>query len=236
MWPPEWVDRPIVTLLIGLSITAVVVPFAARRWASKQKEQEVKTDLVSDIAITRMRVITRATMARESILAGDQQESSQPKDRAAVSELVKEELRKFGLKRQVIGTRLEAYFGAKGIPEWWDHLCDSVEQLCELWDISPRSQQLNELEQDIEHLWGTLKLTKARRTQAENDLKYDLRKENRKVDCDWRWARMRLLYCKASVIRLILQEPMPVYAWRFSRARHAYRKAEKKYVASTHGR
>jgi hypothetical protein len=39
---PEWLDRPIVTLLMGVFITAFIVPIAARRWASKQKEQEVR--------------------------------------------------------------------------------------------------------------------------------------------------------------------------------------------------
>src|SRR5689334_22408451 len=117
---PEWLDRPIVTLLIGLAITAVIAPVVARRWSRKQKEQEIKTDLVSDIARTMMQLITCATTARESILTGDRQESSHPrkgpyllkrsrlrvKDKAAISEVVKEELAQFGLKRQVIGTKL----------------------------------------------------------------------------------------------------------------------------------
>lgn len=248
---PEWLDRPIVTLLIGLAITAVIVPFAARRWTSKQKEQEIKTDLVSDIAINMMQLITRATLARDSILARDRQKSSHPgkwpyllgrsrlevKDKAAASEVVKEELATFELKRQVIATKLEAYFGPVGIPECWDHLCDSVEQLCELWDMSPKFPcgELEDLKQDIKVLWRTLGLTQAYLEEAKKDLEYDLRKENRKGDREWRWARMQLLYCKASIIRKILHDRMPVYAWWLSKARRDYRKAEKKHVASPHG-
>src|SRR5215468_2390570 len=236
---PGWLDRPIITVLIGVFFTAIIVPIAARRWARKQKEQEVKTDLVSDIAITMMQLITRATTARKSIFAQHPQGRLHPIrwPYSVASEAVKEELAKFGLKRQVIGTRLEAYFGWVGIPQHWDDLCDYVEQLCELWDIPPGSscQQLEDLNRKIERLWKRLGLTRASRTEAKRDLERDLKKENGKVDRKWRWARIRLLYCKANIIRQILTEPMPVFASWPSKAKRAYLKAKRKRVESPHG-
>jgi hypothetical protein len=106
-----------------------------------------------------------------------------------------------------------------------------------LWDVppGPPCQQLEELQGQIEGLWARLRLSKASLTEAKRDLERDLRKGNGEVDREWRWARIQLLYCKANIVRQILTEPMPVFAWWLSKAKHTYRKAKRKRVESPHG-
>jgi hypothetical protein len=277
---PAWVDRPVVTLLVGALVTVVLVPFAARRWASKQKELEVKADLISDIADTVMTLVTRITTVRELVLAsratnsGDAgagqslcgprplaaqaaQEAAPPRDRCVprpsffamwrrmsltagrdpphgraeatscdgVNRLA-ESYEDFRVKRQVIGTRLEAYFGWSGIADRWDDLCDCAELLgigrgnaghhCEWGETHARFLG------DVDRLWAELGLSEASEREAAASV------PQRDPDRDWLLARIRVLYCKAEIVRLILRSPMPVFASKLSRVWRAYRKDEKK--------
>lgn len=278
MSSPEWWDRPIVTLLVGVLITAGLAPFVARRWASRQKELEVKAALVSDVADTIMILFVSVMNARELVLASAEVPHSYSgfvrsrrstgltaipttlsapprgtgvgqrlrlsflgcelsmnvnrhgaRDREGTRQAVErmqDTKANFRVKRQVIGTRLEAYFGWSGIPELWDRLCDCAELL----DTPPRQsaagpdearQRMNRLTAETDGLWRALGLTEASRQEAERAVSFEV------ADREWLVARMRLLHCKAEIIRRILRAPMPVFASKLSRSWRMYRKQEK---------
>jgi hypothetical protein len=247
-----WFDRPIVTLLVGAFITVVLVPFAARRWASKQKELEVKTSLVSDIADTTMTFVTTITTIREALrippvpygtvsrgwrvlgwqltMRRDPMTSNSTPSRAeATGSVGADELETtraaFKVRQQVIGTRLEAYFGWSGIPEQWDQLCAVVELLAparnDPLDPGAARHRQAELDRKVEGLWTALTLTAMTRTEADAEV------PTGDSDYEWRLARIRLLYCKAEIVRRILRDPMPVFEWRYSRARRRYLRQER---------
>jgi len=131
----EILSHPLSLLLIGATVSGLLIPYFTNRWQRHQKGLEIRIDLVGRISQT---VMSMMTMIDPPI----RKESSEEKDK---------EIREFKVNGAVIGTELHAYFpssACQGIGDKWDALTKVIELL---------TQDIELLTQDIESFNKSMK-------------------------------------------------------------------------------
>jgi hypothetical protein len=118
----EFLKHPLFLLLVTFALTGIIVPAIARSWQIRQKELEIKIDLISDVSESVMTFL----MAIQFVHVMPKR---YPDGADRLSEFQKNLDKQFSeweVRRSVIGTKLEAYLPDKSIPEKWTNFCGVV--------------------------------------------------------------------------------------------------------------
>lgn len=107
-------SHPIMLLIVGAIISSLVIPYFTRQWQDNQKQLELKTALADDInkAISDSIVSARLTTAGQI----DQQDWDNS-------------YKNWEIAREVIGSKIQAYFSNNEITLNWNNLSSAVEEL-----------------------------------------------------------------------------------------------------------
>jgi hypothetical protein len=116
--------HPLLILLVGALISALVVPMLTRRWQDHQRALDVQTTLVSDMTESAER-FAQAIRVDQPFL---QTPTTQPTFREALKDLNAAE-RAWSVRWAVIESRLGAYYRGTRIPSDWGRLAGALEAL-----------------------------------------------------------------------------------------------------------
>jgi hypothetical protein len=188
----DFLAHPLTILCVGAVVTGLLVPAITRRWQDRQKELELKTELVAELSEAIMSIVLAVQFVR---LARDQTPAE-----LLTREVLTERQRQFDeayrvweVRSAVIGTKLEAYFAGTQIPQNWSDFTDAVTAFYALEG------------QDAE-------------TQARSvaDLAGLLTKLGGRATPDWGDVRNGILEVKARIIRSVLDAPVSAFRSRFA--------------------
>ncbi len=190
----EFFGHPFVLLVIGALLTGLFVPFITRRWQDRQKELELKTNLVADMSQSVHTFTMTLLFEGRRRRLHSAVETSEPLIRRTELEAAYQDWR---VRSAVIGAKLEAYFRDASLRDEWSSFTRAVNDFYRLEDTDAKGQ-----EELYERLWGTL-LPPSTQVAAESELVYELPAEE---DKDWRRAKdaihQRLLGLIEKVLRL----------------------------------
>lgn len=101
-------SHPLFLLFVGAIISGIFIPWFARRWQYKQKELELKTEIVSDITESMMKTIMTVSLFKTL----PDQEVESMSDKNPQEELYKI-YKDWEVRGCMIGTKLHSYFPEK---------------------------------------------------------------------------------------------------------------------------
>jgi hypothetical protein len=120
MW--EFLKHPLFLLLVGFALTGVIVPAITRLWQTRQKELEIKIDLVSDVSESVMTFL----MAIQFVHVKPRRYPDRAKELSEFQQELNKRYFEWEVRRSVIGTKLEAYLPDKTIPAKWTDFDDAM--------------------------------------------------------------------------------------------------------------
>jgi hypothetical protein len=141
-------------LLAGALVTGLLVPTITRRWQDRQKELEIKTELVSDLS----EAITQIVMAVQFVHIWTSIGRVQPGTAAAdkVQEEFDQAYRTWETRSAVLATKLEAYFAGTNIPAEWTRYSDLVTRFYALEGLGDRREAaMDALRKDLTAALGS---------------------------------------------------------------------------------
>jgi hypothetical protein len=240
----DFLNHPFVLLLTGALLSGLLIPSFTRRWQNHQKILELKTELVSEVSESTMKLIMAVQSTHISIpviqrkiqkqrhkqeeieLSIRDAQSEKPTDQTEIDQdqwsldkserdveqleesisnseqalnIAYQELnaayREWEVRSAVIGTKLQAYFPArgvpeeKGIPEEWSRFSEAVGKFYALEGV-PEEPRRRELINEILSIVG-----------------HSSDQENVK---EWNHLRKRLLFKKTGLVQDILNASSPV--------------------------
>lgn len=145
----EILAHPLLLLLVGAAITNYLLPRLTRRWQDRQKEIELKTAFVGEIADAVLKMITAVQYAELGAAS-----QSQPDYDAAH--------RSWEMERARVDARLRGYFPDTDLPDEWRRLADVVSGLYALsgtHNSATREARIDELKAGLAEAsldWETL--------------------------------------------------------------------------------
>ena len=101
----EWLAHPLLLLIIGALISALLVPWLTQRWQNHQKKLELKSDLVSQISESVVNIVMAVLYA---VLG----------TKSLTPEKYDEAFRDWQIRQAVIGSQIRAYFPREIGDEW----------------------------------------------------------------------------------------------------------------------
>lgn len=117
----EFLEHPLVVLLVGAVLTGVLIPAFTRRWQNRQKELELKTQLVSELSETIMEIMMSVQFIHVAPNLKDKQV-----DLDRLQREFDQAYRNWEVRSAVLGTKLEAYFPATTIPTEWGEFSEII--------------------------------------------------------------------------------------------------------------
>jgi hypothetical protein len=164
----DFFGHPFVVVVIGALVTGVVVNYITHRWQERQRERELKTDLVANMTQS-VHTLTMTVLAVH-----------QGRKRRQDLEPVYDDWR---VRSAVIGAKLEAYFAGTGLRDEWSHFSKAVNLFYRLERADPKEK--NPIYGKLRETLPTL----AGRDPAESELRDELSGEE---DKDWVEAKDRI--------------------------------------------
>jgi hypothetical protein len=171
----QWLAHPFVLLIIGASISGILIPLFTRRWQDHQKELEVKVGLVNKINESLTDIITAIKLVDCKIPGFD---------KAALGTAYKE----WEKSNAVIRSQLRAYFSNTNLEQDWNNysqLIFKLYSLLEKTDSIGRKQLLQEIKNAISSGKNTINPDTIARNPPDkeswNTLKGELLAENDKL-------------------------------------------------------
>jgi hypothetical protein len=123
----NFLAHPLVVLLVGAVVTGLLIPSLLRISRDRQKELELKTELVSEISESIMQMVTDIEFFHMN------PEPPRQKDKPSdLKQELDEAHRKWRVRSAVIGTKLESYFPQTEIPSNWGTSVETIQRLYEL--------------------------------------------------------------------------------------------------------
>jgi hypothetical protein len=161
MW--EFLKHPLFLLLVGFALTGVIVPAITRLWQIRQKELEIKIDLVSDVSESVMTFL----MAIQFVHLTPRRFPDRAQELSEFQQELNKRYIEWEVRRSVIGTKLEAYLPHTSIPKEWTNFSAVMNDFYAQEGMSKEgiptfaigiSGQLSRLlGEDVGHNWGQLK-------------------------------------------------------------------------------
>lgn len=143
----DFFAHPLTVLIVGAILTGLLVPAITRRWQNRQKELEVKVELISELSEAIMQIVmavqvvrVRAELPRSAM--SDENSPERDEDVKAFQEMNKA-YRTWEVRSAVLGTRLEAFFSGTAIPADWTSFSDIVTRFYALEGQSEVHRQRN---------------------------------------------------------------------------------------------
>ena len=106
MW--KFLKHPLFLLLVTFALTGIIVPAIARSWQIRQKELEIKIDLVSDVSESVMTLL----MAIQFVHVMPRRYPDGADRLSEFQQNLDKRFSEWEVRRSVIGTKLEAYLPA----------------------------------------------------------------------------------------------------------------------------
>ena len=192
---PAILSHPLVVLLAGAILTGILVPTITRQWQDRQKELEIKTQLVSELSESIMQIV----MAVQFVRARAEVAALQPSSRATIDrERINRQQREFDeayrtweIRSAILSTKLEAYFGRTTIPSDWTRFSELVTRFYALEGAQGAAQQA-----DMEALHRQL---------------MDLLGPRARLEPGWVGLKEGILRKKAEIIRRVLSERISTF-------------------------
>jgi hypothetical protein len=100
-------SHPLLLLVVGAIVSSIIVPSFTRQWQDNQKQLELKTALADDI---NKAISDSVVTAREGETGGS------------------DSFRNWEISKEMIGSKIEAYFSDDGITHNWNNLSSAVEE------------------------------------------------------------------------------------------------------------
>lgn len=126
----DWLAHPLSLLIVGAAVSSLVVPALTRGWQDHQKELEVKTNLVSEIAEAATRFFVAVQFA-ELRAASQRHEDF---DAA---------YRDWEVKSAVIASKLRAYFPGRVVEVDWEAYTAFAARLYTLATATGKEKELD---------------------------------------------------------------------------------------------
>lgn len=121
----EFLSHPLVLLLIGAALSGYLIPAINRQIQARQKELEVKVDLVSELSEIIMKMVMSVQFAH---LAPERYAYHENRDEIikARQDEMNEDYQQWEVDSAIIGTKLKSYFPTEPIPDDWDAFCNLI--------------------------------------------------------------------------------------------------------------
>jgi hypothetical protein len=127
--------HPLVVLLVGAAVTGFLIPTLTRRSQDRQKELELKTELVSELSESIMEMVMAVQFCHLARTSREEVDNEK-----LITEL-NQDYRKWEVRSAVIGTKLQSYFPATTIPTEWTQFSETVGQFYALEGASDEHKQ-----------------------------------------------------------------------------------------------
>jgi hypothetical protein len=177
--------HPLVVLLVGAAVTGFLIPTLTRRSQDRQKELELKTELVSELSESIMEMVMAVQFSHMTLTRGEDV------DLESLEKELNQAYREWEVRSAVIGTKLQSYFPATTIPTEWREFSNTVGQFYALEGASYERRQ--ELALNIrEKLLGMLGPGSV-------------------ASEDWGDLRGGILEKKAELIRKVIEAPLSTF-------------------------
>jgi hypothetical protein len=198
----QFFRHPLLLLVVGSVLSALL----AWQWQNRQKRNEIRVDLVSDMSDTIMSLVAVLKAARPS--SGPRAHTTLP----AASPSVDEAARTFEINRCIIGTKLEAHlFPGTAVPGQWDALGDGLMAL--FGSVHADAATWPDHRRRVEDALAMVDDVARRCRGPAATLKSPREAESAGV-IDWESALLTLLDVKIRVIRAARRTRMPAFELR----------------------
>lgn len=131
----EYLSHPLVVLLVGAAVTGLLIPTWTRRSQDRQKELELKTELVGELSESIMEMIMAVQFCHMTLTRQEDVDH-----RSLMTEL-NQAYREWEVRSAVIGTKLQSYFPTTTIPEEWTEFSDTVGHFYALEGVDDKHKQ-----------------------------------------------------------------------------------------------
>ena len=112
----EFLKHPFILLLTGFALTGLIVPTITRWWQIRQKELEIKIELVSEISESVMKFV----MAIQFSHIAARSYGNHTEELSRIQHDLNNSYHEWEVRSAVIGTKLQAYLpDTSSIPEEW---------------------------------------------------------------------------------------------------------------------
>jgi hypothetical protein len=127
-------SNPLLLLVVGGTISGLLIPYITTQWQNHQKELEIKTDLLRRISGS----FAAASIARENVLIAAEQ---RPVPDVTNKDFVNQ-MRNWTISSAVIGSELSAYFPQNDnqIGKDWDRFVMLINSFYEIPILDPRNR------------------------------------------------------------------------------------------------
>jgi hypothetical protein len=185
--------HPLIVLLVGAVVTGLLVPTLTRRWQDRQKELELKTQLVSELSQSTMEII----MAVQYFHLAARGQRQGDTDLTSLGQELNQAYREWEVKSSVIGTKLQSYFSTTTIPTEWSQFSETIGWFYALEGVSDEDKQ--KLTQNIKE--------RLRSLLGPGSVAGE----------DWGHLRAGILQEKAELIQKVLKSPVSAFgsSWIF---------------------
>ncbi len=136
-----WLSHPLLLLVVGALLSSYIIPSITRKWQERQKELELKTNLVKEIS----QAVAGVTMTVEFFGIGAIKEHWDKQEYF-------KNLRDWETRQSMIQSQLQAYFQDDDISSQWlecSTLLTEVFSLCSIDDVDQRKVVLARIRQRI---------------------------------------------------------------------------------------
>ena len=161
---PNFLSHPLVVLFVGAIITGLLIPWLTRQWQNRQKELELKTEIVSGISESTVNLLTCVGAVRvlRTWLPQNAPDDKAPpraeKIRRRYDEawdVMNRAYHEYEVKSAVILTKLKAYLPETEIPSKWvdfSYIVKGFYALEGIHDVQKHRQFKDELREKLSGL------------------------------------------------------------------------------------
>lgn len=108
------ISHPFLLLIVGAIISSLIIPYFTRQWQDNQKQLELKTALADDIN----KAVSDSIVSSRLLTTGQ----IDPQDYS-------NSFKNWEISKEIIGSKIEAYFSDNQIRRNWNNLSSAVEEL-----------------------------------------------------------------------------------------------------------
>jgi hypothetical protein len=206
--------HPLTILVFGALLTGLLVPAITRRWQDRQKELELKTELVSALS----EVITSIVLAVQFVRLGRARTPTELMTADVLADRQRafdEAYRTWEVQSAVLGTKLQAYFSATRIPKGWTTFSEVVTDFYALegQDTETEARSIADLQEGLAKL--TSEFAAAPGVDA-GEVTIGILQVKAVPGADWGAVRNGILQMKAALIQRVLNSPASPFRSRLS--------------------